>query len=386
MTILIVPSWYPRKKRLDAGFGSFFREQAQLLAALGHTVIVLDLMFYPITPIDLHEYFGDDYFDGPLHVFSKVRPCVFPISNSYGKAIRQKAYRKMFQKVLEWYPKIDLLWAHSYDPAGYNTVLLAQEYGLPVIVTEHLSKLMNIKNITPRNALLLSYTIENSSLFCCVSSALKEQIIELTKTQKSLRVVPNLVNSMFFNVSLQNKSENTFKVLSVGVLTHRKRHNLLINSFVNAFYNDPTAQLTIIGDGPLYKQLQRTIHNLSCLCKIILMRGVSRQEVVHQMQLCDCFALASIQETFGVVYVEALACGKPIVTVHNGGADSIVTPEVGYIVEANNQGKLTEALLQMKINIKHFYPSILRAYCEQNWGKLAIESIYEDILGCIGTT
>ena len=58
-------------------------------------------------------------------------------------------------------------------------------------------------------------------------------------------------------------------------------------------------------------------------------------EVAEEMRRCDSFVLASEHETFGVVYIEALACGKPVIGTYNGGDEDIIKDYNGIIVEKN---------------------------------------------------
>ena len=90
------------------------------------------------------------------------------------------------------------------------------------------------------------------------------------------------------------------------------------------------------------------------------------------MKSCDCFVLASEHETFGVVYIEALACGKPVIGTYNGGADDIIKDYNGIIIEKNNIGKLKDALIQMKNDY--------RTYDENEIREKTILSYSEEVL------
>ena len=94
--------------------------------------------------------------------------------------------------------------------------------------------------------------------------------------------------------------------------------------------------------------------------QIFLLGALSREEVGQEMQKCDCFALASEHETFGVVYIEAFACGKPVIGTYNGGADDIIKDYKGIIVEKNNKEKLKNALITMRENYKTYDKNEIR--------------------------
>ncbi|MNP70802.1 GDP-mannose-dependent alpha-(1-6)-phosphatidylinositol monomannoside mannosyltransferase [compost metagenome] len=78
------------------------------------------------------------------------------------------------------------------------------------------------------------------------------------------------------------------------------------------------------------------------------------------MNRCNCFVLPSDYETFGVVYIEAIASGKPIIGTKNGGAEDIITDTNGIIVDKKNIDKLAKALVYMKNNELKFDPEKIR--------------------------
>ncbi|MDU7441960.1 MAG: glycosyltransferase, partial [Clostridium sp.] len=80
----------------------------------------------------------------------------------------------------------------------------------------------------------------------------------------------------------------------------------------------------------------------------------------QEMKNCKCFALASEHETFGVVYIEALACGKPVIGTYNGGADDRIKDYNGIIIEKKDVKKLKDALVKMKNEYKTYDKNEIR--------------------------
>ena len=73
----------------------------------------------------------------------------------------------------------------------------------------------------------------------------------------------------------------------------------------------------------------------------------SKAEIVEILQNSHFFVLPSLSETFGVVYIEALACGLPVVSTDCGGPRDIVTPQNGLLIPCENEVALEHALLHM---------------------------------------
>ena len=128
---------------------------------------------------------------------------------------------------------------------------------------------------------------------------------------------------------------------------------VLIEAFSLAFKNK-NAILRIGGDGSLRIKLQGMIKELGIENQIFLLGALSRERVSEEMKNCKCFVLASEHETFGVVYIEALACGKPVIGTYNGGADEIIKDYNGIIIEKRNVEKLRDALIKMKNEYKTY--------------------------------
>ena len=90
------------------------------------------------------------------------------------------------------------------------------------------------------------------------------------------------------------------------------------------------------------------------------------------MALSNAFVLSSEYETFGVVLVEALALGKPVIATKCGGPESIVTPEVGYLISKNSEKEMTDALLKLYQNWNKFNSLQIRQYCLENFSEKAV--------------
>lgn len=103
------------------------------------------------------------------------------------------------------------------------------------------------------------------------------------------------------------------------------------------------------------------------------------------MTSCDCFVLPSRYETFGVVYIEAMACGKPVIATACGGPDDFVTPDNGLLVPVEEVSALEHAMQHM-ITSSHQYDSDrIRASVQTRFSSQAVagqlEQIYNTILG-----
>ena len=116
---------------------------------------------------------------------------------------------------------------------------------------------------------------------------------------------------------------------------------MLIRAFSKAFKDQPKVNLTIVGDGPEYNNLNNLIKTLKMEKQISLYGSANREEVKMLLQKSDAFVFSSQYETFGVVLIEAMACGLPVVATKCGGPESIIdSDKVGLLSEINEMNYL----------------------------------------------
>ena len=177
-----------------------------------------------------------------------------------------------------------------------------------------------------------------------------DQIVTLTyedketnwKGWKNVSVIPN--PSTFHTDHTSSLSEK--KVISVGRLTSQKNYTSLIRAFKNVTEKHSDWILEIYGDGPQEVELKSLITQLN-LEKHVFLKGFS-SNIKEVMTNASIFALSSVFEGFGLVIVEAMACGLPIVSYACpcGPKDIITEGKDGFLVEVND-----EMALANKINI-----------------------------------
>jgi glycosyltransferase involved in cell wall biosynthesis len=111
---------------------------------------------------------------------------------------------------------------------------------------------------------------------------------------------------------------------------------------------------------------------------------LSRDEVREEMQACDAFVLSSHYETFGIVLVEALAFGKPVVATCSGGPECIVHEGNGLLVPVHDEVALGNAMNILRLNLSRYDPEVIRNDCIARFGPRAVidqlTSLYQEVL------
>jgi glycosyltransferase involved in cell wall biosynthesis len=136
-----------------------------------------------------------------------------------------------------------------------------------------------------------------------------------------------------------------FVVLSVCRFYRRKRLDILLAAADRLRNRIPGLEIRIVGGGPERDRLQRICRERK-LDQLVTWRiDISQDELMREYGRCDVFCLPSVQEGFGIVFLEAMASGKPIVAANAGAAPEVV--QHGLLVEPDKEDELAQALEQL---------------------------------------
>lgn len=137
-------------------------------------------------------------------------------------------------------------------------------------------------------------------------------------------------------------------VLTVGRLDASEGYkgvDVLIESLLRLLVSVPDARLVVVGDGDDLPRLKRLTRRLGLDGRVYFLGQVSAQDLVAWYRRCDVFAMPSRGEGFGLVFLEAMAFGKPVVGgAHGGTLDIIEDGVTGFLVEHGNVEQLTQVL------------------------------------------
>lgn len=124
-------------------------------------------------------------------------------------------------------------------------------------------------------------------------------------------------------------------LLAVGRLRKRKNFNFLIRGFKKIIDTFPDVVLRIAGEGPEKENLAQLIHNLGLKGHIELLSNVSQEELAKLYKACNLFVHPVVRyESWGMVIMEAMAMGKPVVAINSSGPkEIIVNGQTGYLVD-----------------------------------------------------
>ena len=263
--------------------------------------------------------------------------------------VRGLMFKKNAKKALENILKkedIDIIHGHYLFPAGAAAVEVGNAHGIKTYVTAHGSDMFEVYKKQPLMRSTIKNVLKRADCVLAVSNALRHEIIAtgVTGISEKTRLSWNSVDVDKFSTEENNsfKKENNLLdkpiVMFVGNLIKRKNVESLLEAkkIANSDY-----YLVIVGDGPLFKKLNKKVEDENI--RDVIFAG-SRNDVENVIPSCDVLILPSFSESFGLVLIEALACGKPVIGSNVGGITEIITDEVGLLVNPDKISSIAGAI------------------------------------------
>lgn len=290
----------------------------------------------------------------------------------------------LFGKYVRERGKPDLLHAHNSLFAGLLAARLGAEHGIPVVTTEHSTQLA-CGNTRPWEDACVLRSLRASAVRIFVSSSLGRRMeTRYGHAASPWELVPNILDRVFEDAEPAPRKPGRFRLLNVAGMVPRKNHEGLLKAFAQVVQGGPDLELRLGGDGPLRMQLEMQARALGIGHRVVFLGEIERGKVLEEMMGCDLFVLPSDYETFGVVLIEALACGRPVVSTRCGGPEDIVDDGNGVLVKVGDDRALAEGIRGVHDNITAYDPGSLRRDCLQRYGAQSVsarlESVYRRVL------
>ena len=279
---------------------------------------------------------------------------------------------RLFQHYYSLYGRPDLIHAHEVSFAGCFAMELADNLHIPYIITEHSSTFID-GSIKVNKRIKAAYRQAHARLM--VSHFLGKAVeTKIGNDATPWKCVPNILPVDFEHASpLTRNSNDRFRFLCVAQFSQVKNHLCLLKAFTKAFQGSDV-ELILAGDGPLLAAAKKSAQELGIFSQVTFIGFQTRIQVLEEMLHCDVLVLPSLRETFGVVLIEAMSCGKPVIAPAGSGPDDIVNKDNGLLFHPDDFNDLANAMNIIFTNFSHFDPKSIRAECISRYGESAIVS------------
>ena len=311
------------------GVGVHIHTLSKKLVEEGHEVFVITYPHKEIRDIDGIHVIGTKGINLP-----GIRGLMF-------KNNAKKALEDLIKK-----EDIDIIHGHYLFPAGAAAVEVGNKHNIKTYVTAHGSDMFELYKSKPFMRPTIKKVLKNADGIFAVSKALRQEIIAtgVSGIAEKTKLSWNSVDITKFSL----KDDDSFKkefglfdkpiVLFVGNLIKRKNVGALLEAKKIA---KSDYYLVIVGDGPLSKKLRKKVEDENI--PDVIFTG-SRTDVENIIPNCDFLVLPSFSESFGLVLIEALACGKPVIGSDVGGISEIINDDVGLLVNPNDVSSISNSI------------------------------------------
>ncbi|MCB9201507.1 MAG: glycosyltransferase family 4 protein [Flavobacteriales bacterium] len=309
----------------------------------------------------------------------------------YHKVLFRSKINYLYDALIKEIPidRIEISHATTLFSDGAIAYRLYKKYNIPYIVTVRMTDFFIFLRFR-KDLIFLAYKIlKSAKKIIFISPSIKNKflnhylmlpVVELICSKSE--VILNGVDDFWVeNRSTKIQINNPINLLFVGAFNKNKNLKLLINSFLE-LQNKYNINLHIVGGrgliGDEFDGIMTIIKNNH---NIVYHGRISDKKLLKKVyEDCDIFVLPAINETFGLVYVEAISQNLPIIYVKNDGIDGVFDSELGESIEPN-EASLSNAI---RIIIKNYHNYIKHRddMSRFDWSKIAkhYKSLYHQIV------
>jgi glycosyltransferase involved in cell wall biosynthesis len=257
----------------------------------------------------------------------------------------------------------DLVHIQTPFLAHYYGVSLAREMGVPVIETYHTyfeEYLHHYVPVVPRS--VMRFVARRFTVSQC--SALDALVVPSPAMQKALQdygvrcpmhIIPTGMEMERFASGDGRRFRERLGIpadrptlVHVGRIAHEKNIDFLLRMFVRVVKRKPEAMLVVAGEGPALEHCKSYVESLQLGANVRFVGYLSRE---HELPDCysagDLFVFSSKTETQGLVLLEAMACGTPVVSTAYMGTADIVNPERGARVAPDDEAGFANLVIEL---------------------------------------
>lgn len=388
--VFIIPSWSPSPRQPLSG--TFFVEQAHAFAQhysewnVGICLFTIGDSYLPRNPKYLPTFCKDFFMRkrlahhhaaSGLHVYEAWKPWQALVRmksiHEYEAIASVNAVQLALDDFICRCGKPDILHAHGGCQGGTVAARLARQLGIPFLITEHIGP-FPCEYHTQGDGTWIPQLVEaytQASHVFAVSKPLCEKIAQ-AGLSTGAEVLPNFVDEdAFYPVAGAAALNKRLRLLNIGWPTVDKGTDVLLQA-LSHISSDIRPHLSIVGDSAEKVGMQALCTQLGLDGDVTWLGAQARSEMPRIMQMHDCCILPSLHENLPVSLIEAIACGKPIISTYCGGPEDIVTPENGLLVQIKDSHALAEAIITMVHTIGNYSSATIREDFMQRFSSRAI--------------
>lgn len=306
-----------------------------------------------LIPIKWGRLIISQIYFGLVHPIIYTGTLLFLLTRPHpGFSLRVKTLLHFIEGVLAAYYlkdlKIDHIHAHFIDRAAIVALCASRLLKLPYSLTAHADEIFE-------EPILIYEKISESRFTVTVSEYNKSYLLTNYPDldPDKIIILHPWVDINLFESTNKSVANAQLKIISVGRLVENKGHENLIKACQQLKNNGLEFECKIIGEGPLFDDLNNLIAELELVNFVKLLGGQPQSEVMIRLMDSDIFVLAAIVAASGkrdgmpVAIAEAMAMELPVISSDIVGISEMVKPSAGLLVPPNDPNALAEAIMHL---------------------------------------
>jgi glycosyltransferase involved in cell wall biosynthesis len=185
------------------------------------------------------------------------------------------------------------------------------------------------------------------------SSDTRNNAYRYYRVNRPIDVIPLGIKKPVFDKKARSYFDldsDDFVFCTIGRLVKRKNIDDIL-AVLSEIKNSHKFKFVVIGEGPQHDHLVRLISRLNLEGKVIMAGNVSDEVKFQLLDLSDCYLSTAIHEGFGLVFLEAMETGDPVICYNRGGQnDFLVDGKTGFLVELGDRKKFAEKVVELMNN------------------------------------
>jgi len=297
-------------------------------------------------------------------------------------------------RIIRTIKRVDFIHSFMDYPHSFLAALVSLFLRKPFFITAHGTYSIKPFKLWP-DKYFHRFALRRAKKNICISRFTEKEIKKRIKLSNTVIINNGIDFEKFDRSGLTRISTRKDKIiLGVGILKARKGYHISIPAVAEVKKKYPNIKYYIVGyraSKNYFNKLKNLVKRYNLKENVIFLEKISDEELTNLYYLADLFLLTPINiknnfEGFGLVFLEAGACEKPVIGTCNCGAeDAIVDGETGFLVPQNNIQKTTEAILKLLTNpelAKKLGKNNKKRAQEMNWDNVAKKyiEVYKETL------
>ena len=347
MRILVINYEYPP---IGGGGGFVTRDILEYMAEQGHHITLITSRFKKLKKYE--NVNGVNIHRVRVIFRNKIETASMPSMLSYLPASIFAALYKYSGG------KFDIINTHFAIPSGPAGCVIGKLWKVPNVLSIHGGDIFDpSKFLSPHHTPLLSSTVramlKTADRVVAQSSDTRNNAYRYYRVNRPIDVIPLGIKKPVFDKKARSYFDldsDDFVFCTIGRLVKRKNIDDIL-AVLSEIKNSHKFKFVVIGEGPQHDHLVRLISRLNLEGKVIMAGNVSDEVKFQLLDLSDCYLSTATHEGFGLVFLEAMETGDPVICYNRGGQnDFLVDGKTGFLVELGDRKKFAEKVVELMNN------------------------------------